>query len=458
MSRPLQADEAKVAAQLHAIFAGGHPYGMDKEQRESELQRTVQELRCDDSPDVWNHSRPLEQYCPAANKLAKEIAESLTKDMARTNASSDQQMRARRFGNWLEFVRTGERDERRGYKPLRDFFNYCADLIGTALRGDYATSLAEAENRRLIIPFEASGSAPGGADDRSMPDIALYTQGVGAQAEHQNNLHYAATSHIIECKWHPNDFPAALLQLSGYILHMFENQHDLRYAIGMTICGTVVKIVIFAHDSILVSTDANIATPDGRKAFIRQIVDWSICSRDKLGLDTTIQRYVLPTIPLTIRYQIDINRTHYYGKTCIQAADTLAGRRRRCLLLSANADDLDNATHMLINEWPLATKRQRHDTGDEAKLLERFRVTFANDDDLQDKYPQLVRAKRVRQKQGEEIFTEDNTEKAYGALHKIRPRAALADDDWGTSHFRAHKHTLIEFPGTAISEANNALH
>ncbi|KAJ2004914.1 hypothetical protein GGI06_005504, partial [Coemansia sp. S85] len=94
---------------------------------------------------------------------------------------------------------------------------------------------------------------------------------------------------VIEAKVHGAGYKEAFPQLYGYIRQMYQVQHDLRYAWGLTICGHSVYVCHFGSDKVVSSKPIDVTTPEGRHAFIELLVSWSMCDDSQLGRDPTIK-------------------------------------------------------------------------------------------------------------------------------------------------------------------------
>ncbi|KAJ2831768.1 hypothetical protein GGI24_001470 [Coemansia furcata] len=369
------------------------------------------------------------------------------------------------------------------YGPIQSFFLYCAHHIRARLNGTGSNDLAEAANRRLILPFGQSNFVLRGSDDGTKPDVVLRFCGIGEEVEPQGNPHYCIAGLIIECKRGHGQSAhlKALSQLGVYEYHVVQNQCDRSYAIGLTFCDTVARVVIIAHDVVWVSTGADVGTPAGRRQLIGFIVDASICSVDRLGLDTTIERREQPlalaaaaAAPAAaalgegqhlIAYVYTIDRRRFYGWQCQLFANRLTRQRRRYIPVSTSIDTMGTPTHMIIDDWAFSARTQRFDTRDEAKILRRAHAQLRNTN-LQHAYPQVIRGHRVFQRRETAHNVEDNTWSAFGILcdNEHNPNTPPVPDDpdmpittWLDYHFRAHKRIVILYPGAAIYDAENAL-
>ncbi|KAJ2253561.1 hypothetical protein GGI13_002627 [Coemansia sp. RSA 455] len=465
MNNPSSTPPVDTVGGFNQLFTS-EPCLADKQsRRRPELEQKSIDLLVDDRPDVWGHSRhsnlreDLRRIADErADGLADVIARDLARDIARPPGTESelQTGRAKRFAAWSLKAAAGNASENEAYEPLKDIVLYCAVKIQHRLQGQRANRLAEARNRRLILPFHTTATRLEGSDENLLPDVTLCFEAVNTVVAPQAHNHYCFAGIIVECKKLPTGFQAGLRQLSTYTLEMFRNQLDRKDAVGMVLFGTFVKVVIFGLDAVWASTGADLAIPAGRYTFIRQLVHWSTCSIDRLGLDTNIHRLAPPLVtaaprPLIV-YRVDIGNFKLYSRECRMIADTLTGQRRRQILLWPNITMAGPPSHLLVDDWPFSARTSRHDTRDEAGLLRRIWANFANADGLQDAVPRVIIGERVRQRRGEGNFVEDNTLTSYGPLTSFEVTGVRG---WLDGHFRAHKRILIEYPGEVVSEADN---
>ncbi|KAJ2056580.1 hypothetical protein GGI08_003830 [Coemansia sp. S2] len=479
MNNPHSTPPVDTVGGFNQLFTS-EPCLADKQsRRRPELEQKSIDQLFDDRPDVWGHSRHSnlrEDLRHIADEHADELADVIAQDLARDigrppGAESELQTgRARRFDAWSHKAAAGNAEEKEAYGPFKDIVLYCAVKIQRQLQGQHANRLAEARNRRLILPFHTTATRLEGSDETLLPDVTLCFEPVGTVVAPQAHNHYCFAGIIVECKKLPTGFQPGLKQLSTYTLEMFRNQLDRKDAIGMVLYGTFAKVVVFGLDAVWASTGANLATPAGRRTFIRQLVDWSTCPVYRLGLDTNIHRLAPPPVaaapppvaaappleeaapPPLIVYRVDIGNFKLYSRECRLIADTFTGQRRRYILLWRNIAMAGPPSHLLVDDWPFSAMTSRYDTRDEAGLLRRIRANFANNDDLRDAVPRVIIGERVRQRHGRHNFVDDDTLTSYGPLTSFE---VMGVQGWLDGHFRAHKRILIEYPGEAVSEADN---
>ncbi|KAJ2827637.1 hypothetical protein GGI24_002598, partial [Coemansia furcata] len=95
-----------------------------------------------------------------------------------------------------------------------------------------------------------------------------------------------ADAEIVRLK---DDYNEAEIKLARKTKALFFNQHNRRFAWGLAIRSHSIHAYVFGPDDIWASTEINISSTRGRQAFISLLVDWSLCSVDRLGFDPTIR-------------------------------------------------------------------------------------------------------------------------------------------------------------------------
>ncbi|KAJ2505106.1 hypothetical protein IWW47_002201 [Coemansia sp. RSA 2052] len=146
---------------------------------------------------------------------------------------------------------------------------------------------------------------------------------------------YSKLLTIMEAKVKRDDNVEAAMQLFEYTRQMYQQQPDLHFAWGITICGRDVQVCHFGNDKAIYSCPMDATTSDGWHSFIRLLVNWLLCNNSQLGRNPTMKH-----LPHLGCWQIDCldDATHesrrYYFSTIICHADHLFGRHTRCFLAS----------------------------------------------------------------------------------------------------------------------------
>ncbi|KAJ2264061.1 hypothetical protein GGI01_000190 [Coemansia sp. RSA 376] len=172
------------------------------------------------------------------------------------------------------------------YGPITAFVSYVA-LCVQAQR-DKAGSTAGI--RRLICPADKADYQPDDSDDKTRIDIGLCSMDFDDPAPTASTrTPYHKLLAVVEAKVRSGNFKEAWPQLYGYTRQMYQAQHNLSSAWGFAICGHEVRVCHFGNDVAVSSNPMNVTTPEGRRAFIELLVDWSMCEDSQLGHDPTIE-------------------------------------------------------------------------------------------------------------------------------------------------------------------------
>ncbi|KAJ2831106.1 hypothetical protein FBU31_002345 [Coemansia sp. 'formosensis'] len=113
----------------------------------------------------------------------------------------------------------------------------------------------------------------------------------------------------VEIVRYEDDYNEAELRLATKTKALFFNQHNRRFAWGLTVCPRSIHAYVFGPDDIWASTDMDVTTTEGRQTFISLLVDWSLCSVDRLGFDPTI-RYEIDQASGDPYLEIDVHNIH----------------------------------------------------------------------------------------------------------------------------------------------------
>ncbi|KAJ2752499.1 hypothetical protein GGI19_003790 [Coemansia pectinata] len=482
-------DPARTAPQVGTIGSLGQLFtsapftAAKRKERKEQTERTVRELLIVNCAAVWLYSHPPANRHDAATELTDRIARAFATDITDRvgTGRGPQPGRAQQFATWSRNADRGNADEKDAYSPLQDFFLYCARQLKDEVdpnnnRRRYRHDVQRVEvpggAPRLILPFNKSDKKLAGSDDNIRPDVALCLRDINIRVERQANPHYCDTVIVVECKENQTQFVKAVAQLGRYILHVLRNQCDNRSPIGMVVCRSTAYVVVFGNDAVWVSTGANLATDDGRQTLIAQVVHWTLCSIDRLGLDTTVTRFdplqvaaqlalhaaaaqpvppaaaAQPVPPPRITYGFTIGGRQFFSRECQQVVDTIAGKRQRRILLWETIATAGLPTYMLIDYWPLPNQ-------DEAAVIARIHAILGNNANVQNSYPHIDVVEHVQQQHEEGNLVNDDTITAYGVLSELAHNMAGEGGRIRDTHHREHLRILIQFPGNSVSECEN---
>ncbi|KAJ2841815.1 hypothetical protein J3B02_005769, partial [Coemansia erecta] len=136
-----------------------------------------------------------------------------------------------------------------------------------------------------------------------------------------------------EAKRSERDQTDAFEQLFIYNRNLYANQLNRRFTWGFTVCNSLVHACILGHDNIFASEAMDVSNVDGRRQFVKLLVNMSFCELDLLGYDPTI-RIDLEKHSGEIDVYDDASKqvhTYRYLATLLSSTSNF-GRHTRCYL------------------------------------------------------------------------------------------------------------------------------
>ncbi|KAJ2108403.1 hypothetical protein GGI16_001155 [Coemansia sp. S142-1] len=112
----------------------------------------------------------------------------------------------------------------------------------------------------------------------------------------------------VEIVKHLDDFNEAEPQLVRKTKELFPNQHNRRFAWGLAASCHTIYAYVFGPDDIWQSSKINVSGSKWRRELVSLLVNWSLCSVDRLGFDPTI-RYVVDGSTGGTYLEIDVYET-----------------------------------------------------------------------------------------------------------------------------------------------------
>ncbi|KAJ2511028.1 hypothetical protein H4217_007582 [Coemansia sp. RSA 1939] len=343
--------------------------------------------------------------------------------------------------------------EARMYPLFRDFVMLVAFHVQShmnSLSAKQRTGVVKA-NPHLILPYSRGDFKPEGSDDRTKIDGALALCKLSTHVGLQDAPKYKDVFAIQELKRSKRDSQEALIQLVEYTRNIYANQDHRRFAWGLAMCGTDVRCCLFHHDGVRVSPAMDFADIDGIRRLVTLLVNWSFCSLDRLGYDTTMER-----IRASNGWQISCpshndkskrnSFTQYVTTGTIMNASALFGRHTRCYL-AKRKDGRSNESVVIKDSWslPLDLKKsgkQGSVVPDEAHNL-RLITEKLSGKDVGFSYPRAISSGSVKFKDGSKYVTDD-TSVIYGY------------DDGDKEHmYRVHRRIVITPVGHFIKSVRN---
>ncbi|KAJ2055947.1 hypothetical protein GGI17_006446 [Coemansia sp. S146] len=381
---------------------------------------------------------------------------------------SDAQL-ATDFGKFKKWTQTkGDYDgsERAMYDHIRSFLTYVARHVKARL-GSSSDPVDGKNECRLIHPVEITDYKPEDSDDSTRIDIGPIDSKYNADIELCDRASYYQLRAVFEAKVGKgkDDIVKAFAQLYAYTRQMFAEQHNLRSALGFTACAGDVRLCHFGPSKAVSSKPMDVATREGRRAFIELLTNMSLCDESQLGCDPTM-RYLSELRCWQIDCPDDDDDDNdsrrgevaqYYFTNVICIADRLFGRHTRCFLATESRPTKKleegqslEATVVIKDAFAFAKPISSEDDRDEVKTLKKIREMFHdnNPDDIF--YPKIVVGGRVKFKRGGQLV-EDTTSTIYeGVNSKL---LAMVSSD---SLFRAHRRIVMKSIGEPLRTVKTA--
>ncbi|KAJ2012181.1 hypothetical protein GGI14_005909 [Coemansia sp. S680] len=229
------------------------------------------------------------------------------------------------------------------------FFLFVAHYVKAHISGVDATGL-KSEDCRLILPIAKNDTdddntnvyVVGRDDPMEFSNVECGLFPLSSSVERQT----MSASHLIvanvEIVRHLNDFNKAEPKLVRKTKELFTHQHNHRFAWGLaTSCHTIYAYV-FSSKDIWQSSKIDVSGSKGHQELVSLLVDWSLCSVDRLGFSPTI-RYVVDGNTGVSYLEIDVykmgkctgqmEKRTYYSKWCIRVAKTFTGHHGRAYVV-----------------------------------------------------------------------------------------------------------------------------
>ncbi|KAJ1646478.1 hypothetical protein IWQ61_010196 [Dispira simplex] len=153
--------------------------------------------------------------------------------------------------------------------------------------------------------------------------------------------------------------PTTYAQLGWYIRCALDAQFDRNSMWGITVCGPLVRFVLFTHSTVIPSLPIDMRTSKGRKQFVDDYIRLSLCPKYRVGYDPT-----KTWLPRYKRWEVECFNTNqtnneqrakgpcksvYVGPEPITSGGYLFGRRTRCHL--ASLSKRGELTFVLKESW-----------------------------------------------------------------------------------------------------------
>ncbi|KAJ1680396.1 Pre-mRNA-splicing factor 38A [Spiromyces aspiralis] len=255
---------------------------------------------------------------------------------------------------------------------------------------------------RLICACKNADVKPKGSDGGTRIDIGLVEVSPRATlVDLDKPPSYYELFAVLEAKGSVSEENRAFEQLLVYTRQVYALQHDRRFAWGVAVCGSSVRVCLLGpNEAVFASKVMDVATKPGREAFVEFLVNCSFCDTDQLGLDPTMT-YLEDIECWKIECPTDGEKgkekgpKYVYSDKVIMVADRLFGRHTRCFLGSLDMPaEGSKLKHDVVvkDSWSHAVGKHR----DEVKLLRKISAGLGHKKNIDFEYPRLLCGGRVK--------------------------------------------------------------
>ncbi|KAJ1673231.1 hypothetical protein EV182_005641, partial [Spiromyces aspiralis] len=265
---------------------------------------------------------------------------------------------------------------------------------------------------------------PKSSDGGTRSDIGLVEVSPGtALIDLDKSPGYYELFAVLEAKGSVSKETRVFEQLLVYTRQLYALQHDRRFAWGVVVCGSSVRVCLLSpNEPVFASTVMNVATRPGRKAFVEFLVNCSFCDTDQLGLDPTmIYLKHIKCWKIECPTEGEKGPKYVYSDKVIVAADRLFCRHTRCFLgLLDMPPEGGELKHDVVvkDSWSDAVSTHR----DEVEFLREIRNALSVKEDVDFEYPRLLHGGCVKlwtgatDGDGKPVFIADDTDYLYRDL------------------------------------------
>ncbi|KAJ2013776.1 hypothetical protein GGI14_005208 [Coemansia sp. S680] len=332
-----------------------------------------------------------------------------------------------------------------------------AHHVKACIGGERATGVLKPDNCRLILPIAQNDTDsdntdiyPDGCSDcKAFAHIECGMFPLGSSVETQvASAHHNIVAGISVAAY-SDGLERVVQLLTANTMALFYNQHNRRFAWGLTFFSRIIHAYVFGPDDIWASTEMDITSAEGHLAFISLLVDWSLSSVDRLGFDPSI-RYIVGDIGSGPYLEIDVHemgkstgqvdKHTYYSKRCVGAADHLFGCHSRYFVASTSPERLDAPEFLIKDLWTTSNSGSTNDTR-ENSVNTALQGVFNKSSKFGGSFLYSAGVGPVYISQGGTLVA-DSTDSAFKGLLDI-------------GHIRQHKRTVFQWDETMISAAAN---
>ncbi|KAJ2116762.1 hypothetical protein IW146_001274 [Coemansia sp. RSA 922] len=362
-------------------------------------------------------------------------------------------------------------NEKAMYGPIGAFIEYVALIVQEKLISLDDSSSDNDLGRRLVLPSTKFDYNFSDTDDTMRIGMGLARANIDYPFDdncRRFSYYEMLAVLVIKLKGDEDGFKDAFKRLYMNAREMYQQQHNLRFAWGVTVCGRLVRVCHFGHDRAIFSCNMDVTTPEGRRSFIKVLVNWSFCEESQLGRDPTMEylhdlrcwQIACPSEKGCMGEGADVK--YYYFSTVRCQAERVFGRHTRCFLATDIVPTaVVSTTNPLIptvvikDSWAFSKRNASDDACDEVRSLNKIKEGLSAQAAAKDIiFPKIEAGGRVSfQRNGE--WVEDTTDTMYGKDKLAENNTdtvngldeARSDDD---PLFRAHRRIVMSPIGESL--------
>ncbi|KAJ2040520.1 hypothetical protein IW146_000139 [Coemansia sp. RSA 922] len=335
-------------------------------------------------------------------------------------------------------------NEKAMYGPIGAFIEYVALIVQKKLISFADSSSDYGLGRRLVLPSTKFDYISPDTDDTMRIGMGLARANISDPIDDNcRRFSYYEVLAVLEAKRKGNDngFKDAFKRLYMNAREMYQQQHNLRFAWGVTVSGRLVRVCHFGHDGAISSCHMDVSMPKGRRLFIELLVNWSFCEESQLGRDPTMEylhdlrcwQIACPSEKGCMGEGADVK--YYYFSTVRCQAERVFGRHTRCFLATdIMPTAVISTTNPLIptvvikDSWAFSKRNASDDACDEVRSLNKIKEGLSAQAAAKDIiFPKIEAGGRVSfQRNGE--WVEDNTDMMYGQGKLVEDNADTTNE------------------------------
>ncbi|KAJ2061378.1 hypothetical protein GGI17_003144 [Coemansia sp. S146] len=228
---------------------------------------------------------------------------------------------------------------------------------------------------------------------------------------------------------------------------LYFNQHNRRFAWGLTASNRKIHTYVFGPDDIWASTEMDITSAEGRRA----LISLYLYLVDDIGS---------PYLAIDV-HEMDestgkVGHCMYYSKRCVGAADRLTGCHDRCFAASSTPKSMDKPTFLIKDVWTTLSSGSAGDTR-ESSFLKALQDVFGGSDTSKGSFSHFLSTGPVYVNRGGTLVVDSTTTALAGLPSTTQNAAKDSGDTKGLSSSNVHQHrrTVSRWAGNMISAAAN---